>query len=163
MSFLIQGAASGLLNSLLGTQTSPSASQQTPVASNAASASSATNPFANLSLTAQEQSQIRSILQTAASQHLSFAQIENKISGVLSTSQQQALQSDLQAFGSSHHHHGGHGSGGRSSSSSIIGSGTDAFGVSNTTPGSPSPTAGSSLFSDLAAQLAFQPQSASEL
>jgi Spy/CpxP family protein refolding chaperone len=160
LSFLIQSAASSLLSSLVSgqqpaTAVSPNAK---PAAGNSVTSGSSTSPFANLNLTAQEQAEISSILQTAQSQHLSFAQIQNKIANVLTPSQQATLQSDLQGV-RSHHHHGHHHGGGGGGSSSTIDSGTDAFGVPSiggTT--STAPTAASSLFSDIAAQLSVQSQ-----
>jgi hypothetical protein len=105
----------------------------------ATSSSDAPNlrPFANLDLTADQSSQIRSILQNAQSQGLSPTDVQNQINNVLTQQQQQTLQTDLSAQKSSghHHHHGHHHSGGSSSSSAASTSSTspttatDAFGI----------------------------------
>jgi hypothetical protein len=168
VSFLIPGAAAELIGTLGNAQHSQAAtgSAQTTALSNAATAAQGTSTFANLNLTATEQSQIASILKTAQSQHLSFAQLQSKISSVLTPAQQQTLQTDLQGLKGSiggHHHHHGHGGSSKGGSSSSIVSNTDAFGVPSTNTGSSTTTAPSSLFSDLASQLAFQPQGAAEL
>jgi hypothetical protein len=150
ISFLIQGAGSSLVSSLGHTQQTPSGSQS--------ASSSLTGPFSNLNLTAQEQTDIQSILQTAQSGTLSFAQLASKIDGVLTPAQQQTFQSDLQTAQATgqHHHHHYHGSGARSTTA--IDSGTDAFGVSSTDDSSSTDAAASSLFSDLAAQIGIQTQ-----
>jgi len=75
ISYLVGGVASSVLSSLLGSQPASHAGA-------AANVSSA-NPFANLQLTAQQQAEIRTILQTAQSEHLSFSAIQQKIAGVL--------------------------------------------------------------------------------
>jgi Spy/CpxP family protein refolding chaperone len=52
-------------------------------------------PFANLNLTASQQSQIAQILQSAPSQGLTFDQVNSQISAILTTAQQTTFQSDL--------------------------------------------------------------------
>ncbi len=83
---------------------------------------SANSPFANLNLTATQQTQIQSILQTGQSQGDSFSQVIGQVDNVLSPSQQQTLQTDLAAHKSQHsgHHHGGHGGGGSSSTTDVL-------------------------------------------
>jgi Spy/CpxP family protein refolding chaperone len=55
-------------------------------------------PFANLNLTEQQRTQIRSIFQQAKSQGLSQADVQQQINAVLTPTQQAQLQSDIQAF-----------------------------------------------------------------
>jgi len=76
-------------------------------------ASTNLRPFANLDLSSQQRTQIRSILSNATSQGLSESQVQSQIAGVLTPQQQQTLQADQQSQGSSagHHHHGHHGGG----------------------------------------------------
>jgi Spy/CpxP family protein refolding chaperone len=52
-------------------------------------------PFANLNLTASQQSQIAQILQSAPAQGLTFDQVNSKISAILTTAQQATFQTDL--------------------------------------------------------------------
>jgi len=80
-------------------------------------ASTSLRPFANLDLSQQQRSQIRSILSNAKSQGLSESQVQSQINGVLSPQQQQTLQTDQQhqAGNGGHHHHGHHHGGGSSS------------------------------------------------
>jgi Spy/CpxP family protein refolding chaperone len=78
-------------------------------------ASTSLRPFANLNLTADQRTQIRSILSNAKTQGTSEAQVQSQIAGVLTPQQQQTLQTDLQqgqgsSAGHHHHHHGGHSS-----------------------------------------------------
>lgn len=82
----------------------------------------ANSPFANLSLTATQQTQIQSILQTAQNQGDSFSQVIGQVDNVLSSSQQQTLQTDLATLKSQHsgHHHGGHGGGGAPSTADVL-------------------------------------------
>ena len=54
-------------------------------------------PFANLNLTEQQRQQIRQIFQTAKSQGTSQSDVQSQIKGVLTTAQQQQLQTDLQS------------------------------------------------------------------
>ena len=78
-------------------------------------------PFANLDLSEQQRTQIRSIFQSAQSGGLSQSQVQDQINAVLTPAQQQTLQSDVQtAQGATpgHHHHHHHGAGGSSSASS---------------------------------------------
>jgi Spy/CpxP family protein refolding chaperone len=77
-------------------------------------------PFANLDLSEDQRTQIRSILQQAKSQGLSQTDVQNQIDGVLTPDQQTTLQSDVQnaRSASSGHHHHHHGGGGQASSSS---------------------------------------------
>jgi Spy/CpxP family protein refolding chaperone len=81
-------------------------SQNSSSSSNSSSTSSQTQappnpfadpngPFANLTLTASQQSQIAQILQSAPSQGLTFDQINSKISAILTTAQQTTFQTDL--------------------------------------------------------------------
>ncbi len=66
-------------------------------------------PFADLNLSATQQTQIQSILQNGKAQGESLSQLQSQIQGVLTPTQQQTLQTDLanrkQHLG--HHHHGG--------------------------------------------------------
>jgi Spy/CpxP family protein refolding chaperone len=57
---------------------------------------SASGPFANLDLSSQQQSEIKSILSQAKSQGLSRSQVQSEINKILTPEQQQTLQSDLQ-------------------------------------------------------------------
>ncbi|MHB8462312.1 MAG: hypothetical protein ACYDA1_06675 [Vulcanimicrobiaceae bacterium] len=107
---------------------------------------SSTSPFSNLNLTAQQQSQFKSIFQSAASGTVSPAQIHAQIDSVLTSTQQTTLQSDLKSLKS----HFGHAKGSPSSSSSLD-SDTDAFGVPNTTT---TPLQTQNPFSSIAAQFA---------
>lgn len=75
-------------------------------------------PFANLNLATDQKNQIDQIFANAKSQGLSPSQVQSQINGVLTTQQQQTLQSDLQTVQSQHHHH--HGGGGSSSESSSL-------------------------------------------
>jgi hypothetical protein len=150
--------AIGLLQALMPSSTTASATPAKP-ASSLPSELSSTSPFANLNLSAGEQSQIAAILRSSQGQP--FAQIANSISGVLTSTQRQTFSNDLrslQTSGSHHHHHGSGGSG----SSTAIDSGTDGFGVASTSSATPTATAASSLFSDLAAQFSAQSQTQSQ-
>lgn len=113
MSFGIQGvtSVSSSLN-LLSVSSSASNAQasQDPF-------SNPNGPFANLNLTTDQTNKIDSILSTAKSQGLSFAQVNSQINQVLTPQQQQTLQSDLQQV-KAHHGHHHHGSGGSSSTPS---------------------------------------------
>jgi Spy/CpxP family protein refolding chaperone len=95
-------------------------------------------PFANLNLTEDQRTKIRSILQQAKAQGLSAADVQKQINGVLTTDQQTTLQSDVQKAQSapSGHHHHHHGSGGGSASSSS--SSSSAAGGSTPTGTTPS-------------------------
>jgi hypothetical protein len=151
--------ALSLFQALVPSSTTPSVTPAKTAAS-AASQLASSSPFANLNLTTGEQSQIAAILRSSQGQ--SFAQIANNISGILTPTQKQTFASDLQSMESSgghHHHH--HGSGG-SGSSTTIDSGTDGFGVASTSNASPTATAASSIFSDLAAQFSAQSQTQSQ-
>jgi Spy/CpxP family protein refolding chaperone len=70
---------------------------------------SANGPFANLDLTADQQKQIASILSDAQSKNLSPSQVQSQINAVLTPTQQQQLQTDVQALQARHHHGAGHG------------------------------------------------------
>ena len=102
-----------------------------------ASTSASLRPFANLNLTEDQRSKLRSIFQTAKSQGTSPADVQSQISAVLTPAQQATLQSDVQnaqgARSGHHHHHGGGGRGGSSSDSSSATSAattpTDALGA----------------------------------
>jgi Spy/CpxP family protein refolding chaperone len=75
-------------------------------------------PFANLDLTSQQQTQIAQIFSQSSSsgQQQSWSQIVSQINAVLTSTQQQTLQSDVQTLQADHHHGGGHhGDGGGSS------------------------------------------------
>ena len=120
MSFGIQGLTSvtSSLN-LLSLSTSNSTAQQPPDPF-----SDPSSPFGNLNLTADQKNQIGSILSTAKSQGLSFAQVNSQISQVLSPQQQQTFQSDLQqvkGHHGGHHHHGGGSSSSSTNSTSLLG------------------------------------------
>jgi hypothetical protein len=97
-------------------------------------------PFANLNLTEDQRTKIRSILQQAKAQGLSAADVQKQINGVLTTDQQTTLQSDVQKAQSapSGHHHHHHGSGGgpasSSSSSSSAEDGSTPTGTTATDP-----------------------------
>ena len=87
------------------------------------SASTSLRPFANLNLSSDQRTQIRSILSNATSQGTSEAQVQSQIAAVLTPQQQQTFQSDLQQgqgspTGHHHHHHGGHSSAASSTTSS---------------------------------------------
>jgi Spy/CpxP family protein refolding chaperone len=73
------------------TTTDPWASQQT-----AGTTSTSLRPFANLNLTEDQRTKIRSILQNAKSQGTSQTDVQSQINGVLTPGQQQTLQSNLQ-------------------------------------------------------------------
>ncbi|MBV8489541.1 MAG: hypothetical protein JO199_03350, partial [Candidatus Eremiobacteraeota bacterium] len=91
ISFLIQGAESALLSAFASPQRTPQAGAQT-------ANQSVTGAFSNLNLTAQEQTAIHSLVQSASTGSLSFAQLTSKIDGVLSPEQQQTFKTDLQAL-----------------------------------------------------------------
>jgi hypothetical protein len=94
------------------------------------SVTSASSLFANLNLTAAQNTQVQNILTTAKSQGESPSQVNSQVSSILSPTQQATFQSDLQqAKGGHHHHHGGGGS--STSATSGLDSTTDALGVSN--------------------------------
>jgi hypothetical protein len=65
-------------------------------------------PFANLNLTDDQASQIRTILQTAQAQGTSPTDVQTQINAVLNPQQHQTLQNDLAAQKTGGHHHGGH-------------------------------------------------------
>ncbi len=65
----------------------------------------------------QQQAELRSILQTAQSAHLTFAQLEKKVGSVLSPAQEETLREDLAAIGA----HGHHGTKAHAASSSLFG------------------------------------------
>lgn len=90
-------------------------------------------PFANLDLSEQQRTQVRSVFQNAKSQGLTQAQVKDQIDAILTPDQQATLQADQAAqpaqpsqpdvqnapsANSGHHHHHHHGAGGSSSSSS---------------------------------------------
>ncbi len=99
--------------------------------------SSSLRPFANLNLTEDQRTKLRSILQNAKSQGTSQSDVQQQIDSVLTPDQQATLQSDVQnaqsARSGHHHHHGGGGqtppspSSGASSSSATTA--TDALGA----------------------------------
>ena len=97
------------------------------------SSSMTMRPFANLNLTPDQRTQIRSILSNAKSQGTSEAQVQSQINAVLSPQQQQTLQADQQqGQGSSaghhhHHHHGGQSSAASSTTSSTSTSSVDPW------------------------------------
>jgi hypothetical protein len=93
------------------------------------SVTSASSLFANLNLTAAQNTQVQNILTTAKSQGESPSQVNSQVSSILSPTQQATFQSDLQQAKGSHHHHGGGGS--SASATSGLDSTTDALGVSN--------------------------------
>ncbi len=80
----------------------------------------ASSPFANLDLTSAQQTQIQSIVQSGQSQGLSFSQVQNQIRGVLSPSQQQTFDTDLQSVKHSGHHHHRGGSDGSSATADVL-------------------------------------------
>ncbi len=106
-----------------------------------------TSPFSNVNLTPQQQSQIKSIFQSAASGTVSPAQIHAQIESVLTSTQQTTLQSDLKGLKA----HFGHGAKTSASSSSSLDSDTDAFGVPTATA---APLQTQNPFSSIAAQFA---------
>jgi Spy/CpxP family protein refolding chaperone len=77
---------------------------------------SANGPFSNLNLSSQQQQQLQSIFSQAQQQGSSPSQVQSQVNSVLTSSQQQTLQSDLQTAKSHHHHHGS----GASSSDSAL-------------------------------------------
>jgi hypothetical protein len=96
--------------------------------------STSLRPFANLNLSEDQRTQIRSILQNAKSQGLSQTDVQQQISGVLTPDQQATFQSDVQnaqsARSGHHHHHGGGGhASSTDSSSSTATAPTDALGA----------------------------------
>jgi hypothetical protein len=96
-------------------------------------------PFANLNLTSDQRSEIRSILSNAKSQGTSEAQVQSQINAVLTPQQQQTLQTDLQqgqGTQEGHHHHHHHGGGGSGSTSST----TSATSTTSTDPWDPDQT-----------------------
>jgi hypothetical protein len=148
----ISSAAASYLQNLFSVAASGSTTNNSSASS---TGSLSAGLFSNLGLTSTEQTQIASILQSSSG--LSFSQIESRINGVLTPSQQQTFESDMVSLHShahGHHHHGGAGS---SSSSNSVDSDTDAFGVQNMT-GSSATTATNSIFSDIAAQMSVQSQ-----
>jgi Spy/CpxP family protein refolding chaperone len=107
------------------------------------SASSSMRPFANLNLTSDQRTQIRSILSNAKSQGTSEAQVQSQINAVLTPQQQQTLQADLQqgqgsSGGHHHHHHGG-----QSSAASSTTSSTSSTSTSSVDPWDPTQSASS--------------------
>ena len=92
-------------------------------------------PFANLDLTEDQRSKIRSILQTAKSQGTAPADVQKEVSAVLTPAQQATFASDVQnarnAGSGRHHHHGGggHGDSNTASSSSSDSAPADALGA----------------------------------
>lgn len=101
-------------------------------------ASTSLRPFANLNLTEDQRTKLRSILQNAKSQGTSQSDVQQQIDGVLTPDQQATLKSDVQnaqSARSGHHHH--HGGGGQtpppSDSSSSDTTATDALGAPVTT------------------------------
>ncbi len=129
----------------------------------AATASSASmRPYANLGLSEDQRTQIRSIVQDGKSQGLSQSQVQQQISSVLTPAQQSTFQSDVQnaqSARSGHHHH--HGGGGHASSSSTDASSsatdaqTDALGVPVATSSSDTVTE-ASIQNQIAASNAIQ-------
>lgn len=96
------------------------------------SAGTSLRTFANLDLTADQRTQIRTILNNAKSQGTSEAQVQSQIAGVLTPQQQQTLQADQQqgqgsSAGHHHHHHGGQSSGASSTTSSTSTSSVDPW------------------------------------
>jgi Spy/CpxP family protein refolding chaperone len=96
------------------------------------SAGTSLRTFANLDLTADQRTQIRTILNNAKSQGTSEAQVQSQIAGVLTPQQQQTLQADQQqgqgsSAGHHHHHHGGQSSGASSTTSSTSTSPVDPW------------------------------------
>jgi Spy/CpxP family protein refolding chaperone len=83
------------------------------------SQSTASDPFANLNLSANQKTQIQSILQQAQSAGTDPSTVQQQINAVLTPAQQTTLQSDVQTAQSAHpgrhHHHGGGGGSGSSS------------------------------------------------
>jgi Spy/CpxP family protein refolding chaperone len=57
--------------------------------------STSLRPFANLNLTEDQRTKIRSILQSAKSQGTSQTDVQSQINAVLTAAQQQTLQSNL--------------------------------------------------------------------
>jgi len=85
-----------------------------------AGSQSASDPFANLNLSAQQQTQVTQILQSAKSSGQSWSQTQSQINAVLTPAQQQTFASDVQTAqsahsGHHHHHHDGDGAGSSSS------------------------------------------------
>ncbi len=104
------------------------------------SASTSLLPFANLNLSSDQRTQVRSILSNAKSQGTSEAQVQSQIAAVLTPQQQQTLQSDLQqgqgsSAGHHHHQHGG--------DSSAAGSTTPSTSASSVDPWDPTQPASS--------------------
>jgi Spy/CpxP family protein refolding chaperone len=66
------------------------------LATTSTASSNSLRPFANLDLTEDQRTQIRSIFQQAKSQGLTQTQVQQAINAVLTPAQQQQLQSDIQ-------------------------------------------------------------------
>ena len=65
-------------------------------------------PFANLNLTAQQQTQIQQLFDSgSADQKQTPTQLFNSVESLLSPQQQQTLRNDLETSGTHHHHHHG--------------------------------------------------------
>lgn len=104
MSFGIQSVSSGSIAlSLLSAQNLSSNTLQNPF-------DDPNGPFSNLNLTTDQQNQIDDIFSNAKSEGLSPAQVRSQVNSVLTSSQQQTLQSDVQSAQGLHHHHGSDGS-----------------------------------------------------
>lgn len=117
MSFGIQGITS-VFSALSQLSTPSTSANSLPPATNPFD--STTGPFANLNLTAAQKTQVDSIVSTAQNQGLSFSQINSQIYGVLTPTQQQTFQSDLQQLQGQHPHHHHHGSSGDSPESTSL-------------------------------------------
>ncbi len=130
--------------------------------SNAAAGASTGDPFSNVNLSAQQKSQITSIISNAQSQGLSFSEVKNEIANVLSGTQQQMLRSDLHALRGKHHDRSG-GSAAGAAASSTAGTSTDAWGVPVPSTVASSTQTGLSALSDIAASYAVQSQTQNSL
>lgn len=111
------------------TTTDPWATQQT-----AGTTSTSLRPFANLNLTEDQRTKIRSILQTARSNGTSKTDVQNQILAVLTPSQQATFQTNVQnaqSAGSGRHRHQG-GDGDATSTTDGTSSATLANGLTQT-------------------------------
>jgi Spy/CpxP family protein refolding chaperone len=86
-------------------------------ATNAPAGANAADPFANLDLTAQQQQQFQQIFGNVRNGTLSPSQAQDQINAILTPTQQQTLQNDLQQMRARHHHR--HNGGGESATNPL--------------------------------------------
>jgi len=95
--------------------------------------SNVTSPFANLNLTASQQTSVGQTLEQLQSGSITSAQAQTQISSVLTPAQQSQLQQNLRELQTHRHHHHDSSS---PSSSSPSSTDTDEFGIPTTGTGS---------------------------